>query len=190
MSWLEAPATAPAETSATGPAETSSWRPPRAELISAASALGLLLMMFAFKWFGVAGVPGHTEASAAVSTAENAWRALAVLRWLMVATIGVTLASMLLHLTQRRHGTRTNTSALVTVLGAATAILVGSRVLIHLPMPTEVVDQKFGAVLGVFCAIGIALGGFESLRAERARGRRPVRASRAADGVARRRTAR
>jgi hypothetical protein len=163
---------------------TGRWRPPRAELISAASALGLLVVMFGSEWFGVAGVPGRSQASPAISTAANAWDTLTVLRWLMLATIAVALVSPVLHLTQRRHGTQTDTSVVVTLLGAATAASVGFRVLVSLPMPTEVVDQKLGAVLGVFCALGIALGGFESLREERARVRRLVRSSRRAGRVA------
>jgi hypothetical protein len=161
------------------------WRPDRAELLSVASALGLLLTMFAFEWFGVAGVPGRSNQSSAVTTAVNAWDALTTLRWLMVATIAVTLASLLLHLSQRRHGSRTDTGAMVTLLGASTAVLVGYRVLIQLPRPAAIVDQKLGAVLGVFCAIGIALGAFESLRSERARARRLSRTRRHGRGGAR-----
>jgi hypothetical protein len=148
------------------------WRPPRAELVSATSALLLAVVMFAFKWYGVAGVPGRSSASAATTSAENGWQALTNLRWLMLATIAVTVASLLLHVSQRGHGTRTDTTALITLLGAATAALVCYRALIDLPMPSEVVDQKLGALLGVCCAIGIALGGFEALREERARTRR------------------
>ena len=32
------------------------------------------------------------------------------------------------------------------------------------------IDQKLGAVLGVLCALGIALGGFESMREQRSAG--------------------
>jgi hypothetical protein len=151
------------------PAGGGPWRPDRAELSSAACALGLGLTMFAFKWFGVAGMARRTERSAASPTSQTGWDVLTSLRWLILATIAVTLGSLLLRLSQRRHGTRTNTGALVTLLGTATAVLVGYRVLIQLPRPAEIVDQKLGAVLGVFCAIGIALGGFGSMGAERAR---------------------
>jgi hypothetical protein len=97
----------------------------------------------------------------------------------------VTLGSFLLHQTQRGHGSQTDTSLLVTVLGALSAASVAYRVLISLPAPTEVLDQKLGAVLGVFSAVGIAVGGFDSLREERARSRRLEQRSRGRSGVAR-----
>ena len=44
------------------------------ELISATSALCLLLVMFLFEWYGVAGVPDPSAARPAVTSAENASR--------------------------------------------------------------------------------------------------------------------
>jgi hypothetical protein len=41
-------------------------------------------------------------------------------------------------------------------------------VLIDLPSSNQVVDQKFGAFIGVLCALGIALGGYEAVREDRA----------------------
>jgi hypothetical protein len=159
--------------------------PVRGEIVATVSALALLVLMFALKWFGVAGVPGRSAVQAATTTSENAWQALTTLRWLMLATIAVTLGSFLLHQTQRGHGSQTDTSLLVTVLGALSAASVAYRVLISLPAPTEVLDQKLGAVLGVFSAVGIAVGGFDSLREERARSRRLEQRSRGRSGVAR-----
>ena len=161
------------------------WRPGRGELISAASAATLLALMFGAAWFGVAGVPGRSATRAAIATSENAWDALTAVRWLMLVTIAVTVGSLAVRLTQRRHGAQTDVSLLVTLLGALTAVLVTYRVLISLPAASEVVDQKLGAVLGVFAALGIAFGGFESLREERARARRAGQRSRTGAGVAR-----
>lgn len=144
----------------------------RGEVISAVSALALLVLMFGFAWYGTAGVPGQSSTQAAASGAENAWDALHIVRWLMVVTIVATLGSAAVHLNQRGHGTQTETGAAITLLGAGTAALVIYRVLIGLPSPHVVVDQKLGAVLGVLCTAGIAVGGFESMREERARSRR------------------
>ena len=164
------PATGADRPSTEAAAGTASER--RGELISAVSALGLLLLMFGFAWYGTAGVPGRSSTQAAASGSQNAWDALHIVRWLMVATIVATLGSVAVHLSQRGHGTQTETGATVTVLGAVTAALVTYRVLIGLPSPHVVVDQKLGGVLGVLCALGIAVGGFESIREERARARR------------------
>jgi hypothetical protein len=61
-------------------------------------------------------------------------------------------------------------------------VLLIYRVLIVLPAGTRVIDQKLGAFLGVLCALGIAWGGYESIREQRAR----VRAA-SASGEARHR---
>ncbi|MFX6218453.1 hypothetical protein ABTF55_21890, partial [Acinetobacter baumannii] len=63
-------------------------------------------------------------------------------------------------------------------VGAAAAIVLVDRVLISLPHPDSVVDIKIGAFLGLLATLGIALGGFDSIREERARrGRRAHRRS-------------
>jgi len=35
-----------------------------------------------------------------------------------------------------------------------------------MPSPNEIVDQKFGAFVGLAAALGIAVGGYDSLREE------------------------
>jgi hypothetical protein len=149
----------------------------RGELLSATMALLLAIDMFALKWFGVAGVPDPSAARPALSTAENAWDGLTIVRWVMLATVLVTLGSVVLHASQRAHGTKTDTSVAVTVVGVLTAALLTYRVLISLPAPDEVIDQKLGAALGLAFALGIALGGLESIHEERARGNRAAQRS-------------
>jgi hypothetical protein len=141
----------------------------RGELLSATMALLLAIDMFALKWFGMAGVPDPSAARPAVSTAENAWDGLTIVRWALLATVLVTLGSVVLHASQRAHGTKTDTSLIVTALGVLATALLTYRVLISLPAPDEVIDQKLGAALGLACALGIALGGLESIREQRAR---------------------
>jgi hypothetical protein len=143
----------------------------RGELTSAVSALGLLVVMFATKWYGVAGVPDPSAARPAISTAENAWNGLTIVRWVMLVTIIAALGSVIVHASQRSHGSRTDTSLLIFALGALTSLLLLYRVLIVLPQPTMVIDQKLGAMLGLACAFGIALGGFESIREQRSHSR-------------------
>jgi hypothetical protein len=135
-------------------------RAQRGELISAAGALALLVLMFGFEWYGLNGTPGHSE----ITTAENAWHALTVTRWLMLLTIVVTLGSLIIHATQREHGATTDTSGPIAILGTLTAGVLIYRVLINPPSPATIVDQKLGAYLGVLSAIAIALGGFDMRR--------------------------
>lgn len=140
----------------------------RGELTSTVSALLLLGLMFLTKWYGVAGVPDPSAARPAVSTAEDGWNGLSVVRWVMLLTILASLGSVVLHASQRSHGTRTDTSLVLAALGSLTSILLIYRVLVDLPEATKVIDQKLGAFLGLICALGIALGGFESVGEQRA----------------------
>jgi hypothetical protein len=137
------------------------------ELISAASALVLAAIMFGLEWFGAVGLPRSRRSG--IETAENAWRVLTGTRWFMLAAIAVALGSVVLHATQRSHGTKTDTSLAVATVGTVTAALLAYRVLIDLPDSSSVVDIKIGAYLGLLAAGGIALGGWDSVREERAR---------------------
>jgi hypothetical protein len=156
----------PAPTTDRQPGETVTPRRRRlgtGELISTGAALILLVLMFATNWYGVAGVPDPSAARPAISSAIDAWVALPLVRWLMLATILVAVGTVLLHLSQRSHGSQTDTSRLVTGLGALTTLALAYRVLIALPSADRVIDQKLGALLGLGCAVAITLGGRQSM---------------------------
>ena len=137
------------------------------ELISAVSALVLLVLTFALKWFGIVVTPSPHASRSATPSAQNGWNALPSVRWVMILTIVVALGSVALHATQHTHGQKTDTSVAIMVLGSLTAGLLVYRVLIELPSPSLIVDQKLGAYLGLLAAVGIAFGGFESVRERR-----------------------
>jgi hypothetical protein len=132
--------------------------------------VALLVSMFFLKWFGLGGaVP--SDLSGAVGSrlhvaTQNAWHALTILRWLMLASVVAALALTLLQATRRSPAVPVSLSVIVTVLGSLTSILLIYRVLINLPGNVKFIDQKVGALLGLVSALGIALGGFESMRAE------------------------
>jgi hypothetical protein len=168
----------------------SDWQPVRrvaprihtGEVISAISALLLVPIMFVFAWYGKVGVP-EVRRSGMIGT-EDAWNGLTLLRWLLLATILVTLGSVVLHARQRGHGTRTATGATVALMGILAALWLGYRVLLDPPSSSTVVDVKLGAFLGLLATIGVALGGFESVREERARRDEVVQRSRKARSLA------
>ena len=157
-------------------------RPRLGELISAGCALALLILLLATAWYGVAGVPDPTYARPAVSGTETGWEALTDVRWVIVLTAIVAVGAIVLRISQREHGRQTDASRLVTALGLLCSALLIYRVLIVLPSPDKVLDQKLGALLGLGCALGIALGGHESIVERRAHpatishrpGRRPT----------------
>src|ERR1700677_1502535 len=88
------------------------------ELLSALSAVLLLVAMFATEWYGVAGVPDPSYARPATSPTENGVNGLTDIRWGMLATIAAAIGSVFLHASQREHGTKTDTSRVVAALGA------------------------------------------------------------------------
>ncbi len=139
----------------------------RGEGLSAVCATALLVSMFALEWYGVDGIPGRTRK---LAYSVDAWNSLSVGRWVLLATIVVTIGSALLHVSQRGHGAKTDTGPVVATFGWLTAGLLIYRVLINLPAPSEIVDQKIGALVGLACGLGIALGGSEALREELERG--------------------
>jgi hypothetical protein len=96
----------------------------------------------------------------------------------------VAIGSVILHATQQTHGARNDTGALTAALGGLSTVLLIYRVLINLPGPDEVVDQKLGAILGLLCAVGIALGGSRSLADERAEAERRHLSKQPVSGVA------
>jgi hypothetical protein len=143
------------------------------EVLSALSALLLLPIMFLLEWYGTVGLPRSRRSG--IETAVNAWKELSIARWLLLLAIIVALGSVILHATQRSHGTKTDTSVLVAVTGTVAAVVLGYRVLIDLPHPSSVVDIKIGAYLGLLAILGIALGGYDSILEERARRGKYVR---------------
>ncbi len=157
-------------------------RPGVGELISAGCALALLILLLATAWYGVAGVPDPTYARPAVSGTETGWDALTGVRWVIVLTAIVAVGAIVLRISQREHGRQTDASRVVTGLGLLCSALLIYRVLIVLPSLDKVVDQKLGALLGLGCALGVALGGHESIVERRSRpvtishrpGRRPT----------------
>lgn len=175
------------------PAQTTSevHRAPRLRqgaLIAAGSAVALGIVMFAMAWYGVDEIPGRVPARMPLTYAVNAWHALSVIRWLMLLTIVVAIGSVLLHGSQRAHGAKTDTGAVVAGLGTLTAAALIVRVLIVLPSANSVVDQKLGAYIGLLCAVGIALGGYEQMLEERTRRARAVPGSRASRRVSAKRS--
>jgi hypothetical protein len=144
------------------------------ELTSSVSAVLLLVVLCATEWYGVAGVPDPSAARPAISGAESGWTGLSMIRWVVLVTALVAIGSVVLHASQRRHGTKTDTSRLVAGLGSLTSLLLIYRVLIVLPSGAKVIDQKLGALLGLACALGVALGGYQSIAEHQARARSVV----------------
>jgi hypothetical protein len=160
-------------------------RPFPTELIAATGAILLLVSLLFLKWFGVGGAVGRFAPPALATGSEGAWHTLTLLRWLALFTIGVALVPLVMRSAQRWIGPPRRTNAAVAALGGVTTLLLGYRVLIDLPDPKHVVDQKAGAILALLGALLIVVGGVESTRTQDAPSprRRARRRSRRPRGV-------
>jgi hypothetical protein len=121
----------------------------RGEVLAAAGGVLLLAFMFAGKWYGTG------------SHARTGWEALTTLRWLVVVTIAL---AFLLTITQamcRAPAIPATLSMIVTVIGTINVLALIYRVLISHPG-----HEQAGAYLALLSAIGLAYGGFVSLRQE------------------------
>lgn len=165
--------------------------PVQAELIGAAGAILLLVSLLFLKWFGVGGPVGRFAPRTAATGSVGAWHTLTLLRWLALVTVAVALVPVLVRAAHRWLGPPRRTHAAMAALGGITTLLLGYRVLIDLPDPSHVVDQKAGAILGLLAALLIVVGGVEAMRAQAAqsppfrRRRRSRRARRLAGEIAR-----
>jgi hypothetical protein len=137
----------------------------QADLIAGAGAALLLVSLLFLPWFGVDEPVGRILPGAAASGSEGAWHTLTLLRWVMLVAVAVAFVPLLVRPAARWIGLPKRASALPAVIGGLTGLLLGYRVLINLPDPSRVVDQRAGAILGLLGALVITVGGVESMRA-------------------------
>jgi len=121
----------------------------RGELLAGAGAVLLLVFLLAGKWYG------HGN------HARTGWEALTTLRWLLAVTIAASLALVLAQVLRRAPAIPVTLSLIVTLLGLISVLALIYRVLISAPA-----HEQVGAFLALVSALGLAYGGFLSLREE------------------------
>ncbi|HSC01765.1 MAG TPA: hypothetical protein VLC49_00555 [Solirubrobacteraceae bacterium] len=121
----------------------------RGELLAGTGAVLLLVFLLAGKWYGHGGA------------ARTGWEALTTLRWLLVVTIAAALALVAAQVARRSPAIPVTLSLIVAVLGPISVLALVYRVLISPPA-----HEQAGAFLGLLSAIGLAYGGYLSLREE------------------------
>jgi hypothetical protein len=136
----------------------------RGELVAGASGLLLLIFVFALTWYSVTGPLRPTLAVLGRATSYNGWDGLTHVRWLLLVTALVALALAYFQASQRAPAIPVSLAVTVTVLGGLSVLTLIYKVLIN--TPGSELDQRAGAYLGLAAAIGIAYGGFDSLREE------------------------
>ena len=121
----------------------------RGELLAGTGAVLLLVFLLAGKWYGHGG------------RSRTGWQAMTNLRWLLVVTIAAAFALVLAQVARRSPAMPVTLSLIVTVLGPISVLALIYRVLISPPA-----HEQAGAFLGLVSAIGLAYGGYLSLREE------------------------
>jgi hypothetical protein len=150
----------------------------RGELVAGASALLLLVAMFV-DWYGIKLTVPNVGSAELPTPGANAWEAFTVIDIYLLLTLVVALALVIAQAALRAPAVPVSLSVITTVLGAVAVVLVLWRILdppgvSGLPAiiaPHVSRTLKAGAFLGLAATIGIAVGGYRSLRQEGILGR-------------------
>jgi hypothetical protein len=121
----------------------------RGELLAGTGAVLLLVFLVAGKWYGRGG------------RSRTGWEAVTNLRWLLVVTIAAAFALVAAQVARRSPAIPVTLSLIVAVLGLISVLALVYRVLVSPPA-----NEQAGAFLALISAIGLAYGGFLSLREE------------------------
>ncbi len=128
--------------------ENESPRLRRGEILAGASALALLIFLFALGWLRSAGIT------------RSGWSAVPVLRWLIVVVALVALALTVTQATRAAPALPVSLSAIATVLSALVVLLLIIRLL------TTGATPQLDTYLGLAAVLGMSYGAFRSLRVE------------------------
>jgi hypothetical protein len=134
------------------------------ELIAGVSGAALLVCLFALHWYGVSGTFAPTlSLGLHARTSWTGWQSLTYVRWLLLLTALLALALAYFQAAERAPAIPSTLSVLTTVLGGVSALTLIARVI---DTPGNHLDRRAGVYLGLAAAVGVAYGGFRSLREE------------------------
>jgi hypothetical protein len=117
----------------------------RGELLAGVGAVLLTVFMLAGKWAG----------------GRSGWQTLVTVRWLLAVTIVLAFALVVAQVSRRSPAVPVTLSLAMALLGPISVLALIYRVLISAPP-----HQHAAAYLGLLSALGMAYGGYLSLREE------------------------
>jgi hypothetical protein len=120
----------------------------RGEVLAGASAVAVLVILFALDWLGFAGVT------------RTGWEAMPVLRWFIVAAALAGLALAVAQATMRQPGLPASLSTVAAILAPVITLLLVVRLI------TTGATPQVGAYLGLVALVALSWGCCESLRVE------------------------
>jgi hypothetical protein len=138
----------------------------RGELVAGASGVLLFVFLFIPAWYALNGVLSQTASDLGARTSWNGWWGLSGWRWLALLAILAALALAYFQAAARAPAIPVTLAVIVTVLGILTVIAVAYRLVAGPPSGGSFLHQRVGPYLGLLAALGIAYGGFASMREE------------------------
>jgi hypothetical protein len=138
----------------------------RGEIVAGAGGALLLLFLFVPNWYALNGTFSQTAAVLGARTSWNGWWGLGGLRYLGLVTIVVALSLVYFQAAQRAPAVPVSLAVIATVLGGASVVAVIYRILAGPPSSGRFLHQQAGPYLGLLAAIGVAYGGYASMREE------------------------
>ena len=136
------------------------------EWIAGVGALVLLIVIFALPWYGLKGSAATGARAVGVSTSINGYNEFTHLSWLILLTIVVVFALVFLQATRVAPALPASFSVIALVLCVLTTLWLIYRVVINVPSGDGLLEQKYGAYVGLLCALVMTYGAFRSLREE------------------------
>jgi hypothetical protein len=137
-----------------------------AEWVAGGSAALLLVALLALPWYGPERAGTRAASTAGVVGDSTGWQTLTSTRWLVAVTVATALALVYFQATRRAPAVPVSLSVVLTVLGWLTVLALIYRVLIAPPGPDDLIGPRVGAYLGLASALGVACGGYASMRTE------------------------
>ncbi len=133
----------------------------RGELIAAASAIGLLLIMLLFDWYAVQhrgfGLGGHHRLGG------DAFESFTFIDLFLLGTAVFAIVVAALSANDPRANTPVALSAITTLLGGLSVLLILFRI-IDTP---HGLDRSLGVWLGLIAALGIFYGGWRAIQEQK-----------------------
>jgi hypothetical protein len=137
------------------------------ELIAAVSAVALLIIMFAFSWYGLEDAPAGTGGL-------NAWESYGFIDIILFVTIVVAIGLAIATAMAQTVALPVAASAVTAGLGILSTLLILFRIIATPDLGGEFAgvdfeietSVKIGAFLGLIAAAGIAYGGWRAMQEE------------------------
>jgi len=144
------------------------------EKIAAVAGILLLIIMFAFSWFGYKPAGGFGIPGGGAELTRNAWGAFSFIDILLFLTVVAAVGMAYLSASGTSVSLPVAASAIVTGLGILSVVLVLFRIISPPDLSVGGISaggavdttRKIGVFLGLIAAAGVAYGGYMAMQEE------------------------